>query len=244
MPPYPGLHLDLQPYVQNHGSGPMLNSPLVQARRLRPEIIPELNDFYEYKCKELDHAWEVGDYHKYVFLHERPFRIDALVQLRFDFGISRPYWEVVGTTWRDSENIQRWKDEWREIWSEEDKLGLRRFAMTRYERRYLRQLPESFIIYRGVGDPAGVEGMSWTLSRKLAAWFACRNRSNNDGKCLIATAEISRADVIAYFSNRREREVIVLPENLQVRSTQPQVDEVPKPWAASEIKMLTACSER
>ncbi len=56
-------------------------------------------------------------------------------------------------------------------------------------------------------DRAGVFGLSWTLSRAVAEFFAWRFDAADAGRVLVR-ATIPRADALAYFNARRESEVI------------------------------------
>ena len=67
--------------------------------------------------------------------------------------------------------------------------------------------------YRGVAsaDKGNVKALSWTLDRKTAEWFA--HRFGKDGT--VYTAQIKKDDICAYFSGRKESEVIVNPDRLE-----------------------------
>ena len=62
-------------------------------------------------------------------------------------------------------------------------------------------LPENVTVYRG-GDP---DGLSWTLSRKVAEWFA--ERSNTEVHQLV----IHRDSILFYSNGREEKEIIFDP---------------------------------
>src|SRR5258705_147764 len=76
--------------------------------------------------------------------------------------------------------------------------------MTEQERSFLAGLPEEITIYRGFNGGHG-EGMSWTLDRDKAIWFAKRFRSAP----ALATALAIRGDVHAFFSGRNEFEIVI-----------------------------------
>ena len=88
-----------------------------------------------------------------------------------------------------------------------------------------RDLPKKLTIYRGTyGLPpqAAAQGLSWTLSKEKACWFAERGPYGHDvyprnefnrkhGPLLIETT-ISRDEVLLYTDERSEKEVVCLPK--------------------------------
>lgn len=88
-----------------------------------------------------------------------------------------------------------------------------------------RNLPKELTIYRGTyGLPpqAAAQGLSWTLSKEKACWFAergpygldvyARNEFNRSHGPLLVEAKISRDEVLLYTDERSEKEVVALPK--------------------------------
>lgn len=77
--------------------------------------------------------------------------------------------------------------------------------------RKLRGFPDTITIYRGEGSESTsyTQSCSWTVSYKTACFFACRLPSEKDST--IISAEVSKSDIVEYFSDRDEAEVLVLP---------------------------------
>lgn len=74
-------------------------------------------------------------------------------------------------------------------------------------------LPDTLTVYRGTqSHKAKVRGMSWTLDKDKATWFANRWKTLN-GKVYQAT--IKKKDVYAYFTGRNEKEVVLNPKKLK-----------------------------
>lgn len=70
--------------------------------------------------------------------------------------------------------------------------------------------PLRLTIYRGCSveeTRAGVFGLSWSLKREIAEWFAWRFDAADRGRVVVCTT-ITRPDVLAYFNHRGEMEVI------------------------------------
>jgi hypothetical protein len=78
------------------------------------------------------------------------------------------------------------------------------------EYEVFQKLPNEITVYRGVNNiPASKAryGMSWTLDKGYAAWFAGTYHSGDKPYCLEAV--VNKKDVLAYFS--QEYEVVVRP---------------------------------
>jgi hypothetical protein len=76
------------------------------------------------------------------------------------------------------------------------------FDILRFANFTIPPLPESVTVYRG-GDP---DGLSWTLSRKVAEWFA--EGSNTE----VHQRVIHRDSILFYSNDREEQEIIFDPE--------------------------------
>lgn len=74
------------------------------------------------------------------------------------------------------------------------------------------RLPDTATVYRGVTpyNAKMVKGLSWTLDRDTAEWFA--RRYGSDGQ--VYQAQIEKAHIHAVFLGRNEAEVIVDPKYL------------------------------
>lgn len=75
----------------------------------------------------------------------------------------------------------------------------------------LRKFPDTVTVYRGEGSKSTpyTQSFSWTVSYKAACFFACRLPSDEDST--IISAEVSKDDIIEFFSERNESEVVILP---------------------------------
>ena len=50
-------------------------------------------------------------------------------------------------------------------------------------------------------------GLSWTIDKSVAEWFARRFGHDGD-KCYVFTGTINKKDIFALFSSRNEKEVV------------------------------------
>jgi hypothetical protein len=198
------LHPDLQDYLCEDESG-LVDHPLLRVFVTNLEHATSLNEMYESKSDDRDQAIEDGDWSTYVQLHERPYRLDAFVEIKNDLS-DQSYWEMLAGFWMDTEYPWQNQSGWKELWN--SGRPKKQFAMSTEEREVLERLPDEFTIYRGVGKGENIEGLSWTLSREKAIWFAQRfGRRNDDG--LLITATANKQDVHAFLNGRQEQEVIV-----------------------------------
>lgn len=79
--------------------------------------------------------------------------------------------------------------------------------MDEEDRADFEELPDRVKIYRGVTEynQNMVKGLSWTLDRKVAEWFAHRFMSKGH----VYAATILKKDILAYYDGRNEQEVVV-----------------------------------
>jgi hypothetical protein len=83
------------------------------------------------------------------------------------------------------------------------------YLMTPHERSFLRKLPDEITAFRGCKNCTLTEaqlGISWTLDKACAAWFATRFGLSGESMCIEAT--IPKKYVLAYFAGS-EREIVV-----------------------------------
>lgn len=75
---------------------------------------------------------------------------------------------------------------------------------------YVSDLSGVVTIYRGVGSEKYRDGISWTLDREKAEWFATRFTDNG----IVYSAKVKSKDILYYISERGEEEIIVDPKKL------------------------------
>ena len=69
-------------------------------------------------------------------------------------------------------------------------------------------LPQKVEAWRGTNHLNNVTALSWTLDQEKAVWFA--KRFADPRPPLLAKAQIEKRDIVAYFGERKEREIISL----------------------------------
>jgi hypothetical protein len=165
-----------------------------------------INRIYRDKVDKVKKAETDGDWKLYVFLHERPYRLGTLLRAAKKGLKKRPseFWALVGDVWR-SENIHQNLTKWKLLWGTE--IEGRRACMSDTDIRIFDSLPEQIEVWRGTSHKRGVDGLSWTLNEERAVWFAQRFCSNSRVP-LVAKGIVKKGDVLAYFGDRKEREII------------------------------------
>jgi len=90
----------------------------------------------------------------------------------------------------------------------------RECLMQSNEMEYLKNLPEQITIYRGMTENELKQksfGCSWTLEKDIAEFFANtyqRNFATKHLKKIVHEMNINKSEVIAFFNNRNEFEII------------------------------------
>lgn len=197
----------LVPWTEDGAFGKMLRHPLVYQV---PMMLPGMaNRAYKAKCAALDEAIAEQNWHRVVFLHERPHRLNALIEYvigRDEEGeivslVDVPkYWDLAADVWVDSENIGQHEDDWRDLLDDTlygEPRGL--WLGTTEERAAFDALPDPIPAWRGgvVGD------WSWTTDHKIAQFFARRSGYK------VRRRMIPKADCFGYFTRRGESELLV-----------------------------------
>jgi len=159
------------------------------------------NRQYAFKVKHMAELLKAGKVGEYLALVERPYRLEAMLEI---FANYPAQWEIkafmLRKTWIDCEaphtNIHVWKS---------------LFSDPRFNKFYTgtkKGLPKEFLIFRGYQGEFD-DGISWTLDKEKAEWFA--NRFNKKG--VVKALMVRREDVIAYFNDRQEQEIIYIEED-------------------------------
>lgn len=162
------------------------------------------NSFLKTRKEALHEAEVKHDYHGAIWLHQRPYRLQALLNYWQDILKHSPEGtleELIMEVWVDCENPHVNLSAWKTIFSEFpiDKTKL----MSEDDLKAYNNLAGEFVIYRGATSKRGI---SWTLSKDIAEWFA--KRFNRNGK--VFERIVSKDDIICYSNIRSEHEIIYL----------------------------------
>lgn len=133
-----------------------------------------------------------GDLEKWVFIHDRPFRLQALVEKIYDgLEFSGVF---IADVYIDSENPHVNIDTWKMLFS------IHPIYMNEEEVVDFNELEDEIMIYRA-GD---IKGISWTTNKDTAIWFSNRWSKSE----IIHEKLIKKTDCKAYLTRNGENEVI------------------------------------
>ena len=212
------LNPDLVPYLDDTGPfGLCLKHPLVFSIVHHDQHNAYVNAQYGQKKEQIRKARADKNWAHYVWLHERPYRINAFMNVSWKLD-GPAYWTLFGKVWVDTENMHQDRDSWRdlltadpegrELMSSEDVRSV--FTLTPEEGG----LAPMTKVYRGYCHDDGLDGFSWTLDKARARWFATRLRESDDPPARIASGLVAAEHVIAYITDRDEQEIVCLPEHV------------------------------
>jgi hypothetical protein len=172
---------------------------------LIPTNCPTPEEVIEQKMEQVRVAVDKGYWDQYIWLHERPYRASALrdlwtspyLQADIDDAM---FGKLCRMVWVDSENINQNIDFWLAVFREIDG----KHWMEEKEKNALDKFHWPITIYRGECEDGGV---SWSLCKKVAQFFANRGIHNSTG--VVTTSTAKRDDVYAYLTSRNEDEIII-----------------------------------
>jgi len=194
------LHPDLIPYFEADGAlGAQVRHPLVYQVPLWSN--GSANAYYLQKKKDLEKAIAEKNFNQIIYLHERPYRLQAFIQIAPQLSDTK-YWSILSGIWTDTENQWQNLEQWKELLSAN--RSSRHYLMDESEVQLLNSLPEFVKIYRGCVKGLNEDGLSWTLDKAKAEFFA--NRFSKEG--IILEREIPKSEIIAVLLGRGESEVI------------------------------------
>lgn len=210
------LHPELKPYLApNVFGGQGLFHPLVYDPFL---TMPGLaNKQYEAKSSRLAEAVSSGDFGTAVFLHERPHRLDAYLDM-LDFIPPRHRATLLRRIWIDTENAWQSSREWVEAF---ETIEDPRWLMSDEEVSALAAMPSTVTVYRGAQAGLNEEGLSWTPDLSMAVWFARRWEDLREHEAVVLVGQAPKSDITAHFTSR-EPEFVILPYN------QPEAEYLPR----------------
>jgi len=141
-------------------------------------------------------------------------RMKKFLEFRDLFSSDKEYWQQLGNCYKTSDNNFALASKVRSLFVVNKPE--RHFLMNETERKLFDALPNSLTIFRGMTKDeydSGQFGISWTLNKDVAEGFAnmyIHNYSTNHLKHTVVEMTIDKNEVIAYFTERNEEEIIYL----------------------------------
>jgi hypothetical protein len=199
------LHESLAMHLQDGGPlGRMIAHPMLYVIGYDAANNAQYNLQLLNKQAAAKKALLANDWHQNIFLHERPYRLEALVALhtvlqtcdRHD-DAQRMLNEMLVTVYVDAEGLHKNAALWSMLFA----------AYTGERNRDRLPNTDTFMIYRGVSDARHTGGCSWTTNRKQAEWFASRWAGKGKGGHVFMR-NVKADDVAMYTEDRGEAEVV------------------------------------
>jgi hypothetical protein len=173
-----------------------------------------VNDSFRRKRAVVERELKAENWTRYLLHIEKPYRVEAFYEIADDIGDAERWWEIAGWIWTDTENCHQNVLYWRELFEHAPPGD----PMDADDREVFDRLPDEIVVYRGTNaeDKMGA-GMSWTISKKKAEWFAQRlYMADRCTQPRVLTGRVLKEDVIGYLNSRGEDEIIALPENVTI----------------------------
>lgn len=147
---------------------------------------------------------KIDVYTSFLVLISPPY-LPAFFNLTKEFVSIQDYSYFLASMWTYIEfpnvDVNISKEQFVSLFKKADK----KYLMNKNEYDIYKNFPEEITVYRGIRGRGKVQGLSWTLSKEQARWFA--NRFEPTGK--VYSARIKKEDTLAYFSDRNEKEVVL-----------------------------------
>ena len=146
---------------------------------------------------------------------DKPMRLPAFISIAPDLS-NDIYWPLFRYVWENTESAFLHVPELRKVITAARTTAPERYQfMTEKETetyRFHKRRGKPVRIYRGAVE-ANMAGLSWTLNKKKAEWFATRWGNQTPQ---VLTAEVDPDMVIQWMFGRGEREVLCFPEDIQL----------------------------
>lgn len=207
-----GKKEDLLPELKNYWRHETtITHPLFQSTMFSAGQFAYVNHRYRENMKRLEGFRKKKDFYQAVFCYTTPHLLDGFVE-EIGGADDKTYWTVLGAVWVHTESP--WVNR---------KLFLELFSGTRPhrdhlmepdERKAFKKLPEQLTIYRGFGGSRG-KGLSWTLDRDKAIWFAKRFHEVHGKPGRVIEGNAQKSDAFAYFTRREEAEIVIDPAKVK-----------------------------
>lgn len=199
------LHPELKEHLHESGIGPILQHPLVYCVPYAGVMNEMLNQQFEHKKALVEKAVQEQQWSRMLGLYERPWRWWALYEHCLEMSV-QSIAENFAWVWTDSENV------YQNVHIIVQLLNIiddSRLVMNEEDRKTFDAMPDEFTVYRGCTE-RNAGGMSWTLNREKAEWFANRLLQPGD-KCKVLDAKVKKEHVLFYTNARGEQEIVLEP---------------------------------
>ncbi len=190
--------------LEKRGDWTVLHHPLIVSVPYAEEMNAAYNDGLRQKKAALNKAVADGNWSHVMMLHERAWRLNALIEYA-PLMSDEAFWEEVAYVWCDTETPYVNKSVWVRLFKV--KRPGRHGMMDEDEQEMLARMPREITVYRG-HDGRSQNGLSWTLCPSKARWFAGRFINLDRRRPIVTKGVVGRDKVIALFLRRDEFEIV------------------------------------
>jgi hypothetical protein len=187
----------------------MLNHPLLSVEIEDFDKCQAIHYAVDEATDSLEEALEASDWRGVIYRHDERYRLRAFCEYAHLLS-ERDYWGILGDLYREYQTERTLSDAFPEVLLFHHLLQSQRphreFLMTEEDRALFARLPSSFTVYRGFASGDG-SGISWTLDRRVAVFFAHLEWERSDGRCtpMVLTAVVpNKCRAIAFFTKETE----------------------------------------
>lgn len=199
------LDPELADYLEDVGQfGPCIRHPLVYSMVHFPQQNAWVNNQLRAKQKAVASAKAEKEWHSFIYLHERPYRVGAFIEI-MHLMTDEQYWHNLSSIWIDSENIRQNPRVWEQLLR--SKRPEREAIMDDEEREALAAMPGLIVVYQGHTKKRH-DGWSWTTDKAKAEWFAQRFSDFESSAPMLTQGVVYKRSVVAYFTGRGESEIV------------------------------------
>ncbi len=203
------------PFILSH---PLFSSSayMDEDNNLKNVTYENFNEVVELHIKRLKDIVEnekrIGDKIVKFLIHiNKPYRLEFFNLLKEKIETKTTYNELLYWIWCDTEFPHQIGINKAVLLFKNSKFDIKLFS-DKEDFEFYNNLNEKIIIYRGLqGKDAKIRGLSWSLNKEKAIWFA--NRFKQKGN--LYQAEINKRDIYAYTNSMGEEEIIINPRYLK-----------------------------
>jgi len=159
--------------------------------------------------------WTYNKIDYFLGIAESTIRFEAFLMIASQLK-GKKYWYALSNAYQDSDNLFYYRRQVKKAFCSSEPYRWK--LMNSVDRRFLKKLPETFTVYRGMSITEFKSkryGISWSLKKEIAAFFASeykRNYATYKVEKTICELTINKKDVIAFINERKEHEIIYLKD--------------------------------
>lgn len=201
------LYLDIEPTKYGIVNHPIINYYIISLDGKLVNILENKEAYKKYVNMIEKSINESENIEKIYYLIRKSYRL-TFIKYTIDYITQSDLSKLLSDAWTSSENPNQDINCSIALISKWFKMSNKEILMNNEDYCVYKKLPETFVIFRGVGKNSNPYGLSWTLNHDKAKWFAHRfDIKTKQG--YVQSCTINKKDVLAYFNIRGEYEIVV-----------------------------------